>query len=159
MTDAALLERIASAMEDARGLFYRLVVVLQPEESERAHLGRLLAERYELGRVNVGLELGEKLMDLPARQRPLHVGRMLEDIAREVEERVIVLENIEILFEVSLKQEPLRLLQGLSRSRIVVAIWSGTLENGNLIYAVPGHPEYRSYPATDLLLVDVEGIR
>ncbi len=56
----------------------------------------------------------------------------------------------------SVRQDPLRLLQSISRSRTVVAVWSGILEDGSLTYAVPGHPEHRRYAATDLLLVTAE---
>lgn len=58
-----------------------------------------------------------------------------------------LLDHLEILFERSLEQDALRLLQGLSHSRTVVVVWSGVLEGGSLIYAVPGHPEHRCYVA------------
>jgi hypothetical protein len=35
----------------------------------------------------------------------------------------------------------------------VVAAWNGTIEQGYLIYAMPDHPEYRRYPAGDLLVM------
>ncbi len=63
------------------------------------------------------------------------------------------MDNIEILFEESLKVEPLRLLRGVSRRRLIVVMWSGEVEAGNLAYGVPGHPEYWSYSAQDLALV------
>jgi len=40
---------------------------------------------------------------------------------------VVLLDNVEVLFDVSLKQDPLRLLQGLSRNKTVVAAWSGEI--------------------------------
>jgi hypothetical protein len=36
----------------------------------------------------------------------------------------------------------LALLRNLSRNRLVIATWSGILENTSLVYAYPGHPEY-----------------
>ena len=61
---------------------------------------------------------------------------------------VILLDNIEVLFDVSLKQDPLRLLQGLSRNKTVVAAWSGSIDGEHMVYATPDHPEYRRYPVT-----------
>ena len=58
---------------------------------------------------------------------------------------LVVLDNIEILFDAALRQDPLRLLQGVSRNRTIVAAWNGTLENGYLIYAASEHPEHRRY--------------
>ncbi|MCH7944758.1 MAG: BREX-3 system P-loop-containing protein BrxF [Armatimonadetes bacterium] len=64
-----------------------------------------------------------------------------------------LLDNIEILFDVTLEQDPLRLLEGVSRNRTIVAAWNGTLENGYLSYATPDHPEYRRYPRRELVVV------
>jgi len=86
-----------------------------------------------------------------------------------------LLDNIEILFDVHLKQDPLRLLQGLSRNKTVVAAWNGEVRTEGrglrtessadidsalstqssalyLTYAVPDHPEYRRYPIRDFLV-------
>ena len=61
------------------------------------------------------------------------------------DEPLVLLDNIEILFDAALKQDPLRLLQGVSRNRTIVAAWNGTLENRYLTYASPEHPEHRRY--------------
>ena len=65
-----------------------------------------------------------------------------------------------ILIEVpkSLKQDPLRLLQGISRNRTVIASWNGTYTEGRLLYAELGHHEYRSYDAVDALIVGMDGM-
>lgn len=151
MTDQSWMSRISSSIEHAHQLYHRLILVTGP-----ASAGRDVAKRLELRRVNVSVELGERLLNLSARRRPLQVGRLLEEIVGKEGEDVILLDHLEILFEESLKQDPLRLLQGISRSRTVVAVWSGILEDGSLIYAVPGHPEHRRYPAKELLLVTAE---
>jgi len=65
---------------------------------------------------------------------------------------MILLDNTEIIFDVGLKQDPLRLLQGLSRNKTVVAAWNGTIVEDFLIYAAPAHPEYRRYPTRDFLV-------
>jgi len=69
---------------------------------------------------------------------------------------LVLLDNIEILFDVHLKQDPLRLLQGLSRNRTVVAAWNGSIVDGHMTYAVPDHPEYRRYPIRDFLVASPE---
>ena len=69
---------------------------------------------------------------------------------------LVLLDNIEILFDVHLKQDPLRLFQGLSRNRTVVAAWNGSIVDGHMTYAVPDHPEYRRYPVRDFLVAGPE---
>ncbi len=70
---------------------------------------------------------------------------------------IIVLDNLEILFDKDLKQDPLRLLQGLSRNRSVVASWNGIATGGKLTYAETGHSEYRNYDLADLTVVGMDG--
>lgn len=69
----------------------------------------------------------------------------------------MVLDNLEILFDKDLQQDPLRLLQSISRNRAVVASWNGSINSGRLLYAEPGHPEYRSYDTVDALIVSMDG--
>jgi hypothetical protein len=71
---------------------------------------------------------------------------------------VVLLDNIEILFDVSLMLDPLRLLQGLSRNKTVVAAWSGSVEGKHMVYATPDHAEYKRYPLLDFLVVNQEAI-
>ena len=114
--------------------------------------------------VNVNLELSRRMLDLTERQRALQLPRLLGEIVGEATDDLpaatitaqaglVLLDNIEILFDVHLKQDPLRLLQGLSRNKTVVAAWNGSIVDGHMTYAVPDHPEYRRYPIRDLIIV------
>ncbi len=151
MFDQPWVNEVSSNIEHAHRLYNRLILVVGS-----ASASRIIVEHLGLEHVNVGVELGERLLDLSVRQRPLRVGRLLEEIVRRPAGEAVLLDHLEILFEKTLKQDPLRLLQGISRSRTVVAVWSGILEDGTLSYAVPDHPEHRRYPATDVLLVTAE---
>ena len=59
------------------------------------------------------------MLDLTERQRALQLPRLLSEVVNIYQSDVILLDNIEILFDVSLKQKPLRLLQDLSRNKTV----------------------------------------
>jgi len=67
----------------------------------------------------------------------------------------VLLDNIEILFDSALQQNPLLLLQGLSRNRTLVVSWNGSIKDGSLTYAEPGHPEFRKYACKDFLYIDI----
>jgi hypothetical protein len=103
--------------------------------------------------VNVSLELSQALLELTARQRSLESPRLLEQIVAARGRSPVFLGEIELLFLPALKLEPLRLLQNLARSRTVVVDWPGPLQGGYLVYAEPGHPEFRKYPASEAGLV------
>jgi ABC-type hemin transport system ATPase subunit len=115
-------------------------------------------ERTAAPLVNVNLELSRRMLDLTERQRALQLPRLLAEIVGASAAEVILLDNIEVLFDVSLKQDPLRLLQGLSRNKTVVAAWGGSIDGAHMVYAMPDHPEYRRYPLRDFLVVSPESV-
>ena len=68
---------------------------------------------------------------------------------------VVLLDNLEILFDTGLEVEPLRLLQVSSRNRTIVASWNGSFQDGTLIYAEPGHPEFVQFKQTEAVVITV----
>jgi len=93
------------------------------------------------------------MLELTQRQRQLQGARLLVDIVGRTPEQAVLLDHLELLFDVSLKLDPLRCLQDLARNTTIVAAWSGTLSAGHLTYATPEHPEYRRYAPAGLTVV------
>jgi ATPase family associated with various cellular activities (AAA) len=152
----SLSEQIIRKIDQATQLYYRLILVVAPSGMGKTIALRQVAGQMEFGYININLELSQRLLGLTERQRSLHIFRLLNEIVEENGTQVVILDNIELLFETSLKQDPLRLLQGISRNRTVVAGWSGNIEHDHLIYAEPDHPEYRRYPIAGQLIIGVE---
>jgi len=115
-------------------------------------------ERTAAPLINVNLALSRCMLDLTERQRALQLPRLLSEIVGASAADVVLLDNVEVLFDVSLKQDPLRLLQGLSRNKTVVAAWGGSIDGAHMVYATPDHPEYRRYPLRDFLVVSPESV-
>jgi hypothetical protein len=166
-----LADRVMRRIGQAAELYHRLVVLVAPAGAGKTTALREVHGRTAAPLVNVNLELSRRMLDLTERQRALQLPRLLAEIvgasaadlpaprseaARQA--GVVLLDNIEVLFDVSLKQDPLRLLQGLSRNRTVVAAWSGSLDGEHMVYATPDHPEYRRYPLRDFLAVNPEAV-
>jgi hypothetical protein len=147
-----VIQRITQATE----LYHRLVLLVAPAGGGKTSALQEVHERTRAPLVNVNLELSRRMLDLTQRQRALQLPRLLSEIVDEGKNELILLDNMEMLFDVGLKQDPLRLLQGLSRNKTVVAAWNGSLVNDQLAYATPDHPEYRKYPVRDLLVVHPE---
>jgi len=151
-----IADQIINALEQAKGLYYRLVIIVAPAGSGKTAALRDVHNRTDAPLLNVNLELSRRMLDLTERQRALQLPRLLSEIVNVSAAEVILLDNIEVLFDVSFKQDPLRLLKGLSRNKTVVAAWSGNSDRGNMFYATPDHPEYRRYPLLDFLVVKLE---
>lgn len=176
-----LADRVMKRIGQAADLYNRLVLLVAPAGSGKTAALQDVHERTMAPLVNVNLGLSLALLDLTSRKRALQLPRLLAEIVGTSAADVVLLDNIEVLFDVSLKQDPLRLLQGLSRNKTVVAAWSGeiraegrgprteleTSDNSSLItqssslylvYATPGHPEYKRYPLRDFLVVNPKAV-
>ena len=149
-------EAIAAHIGEASALYNRLVLVVGATGAGTSAALAAVCTRTGQPVVNVGLELSRRMLEFAADQRPLQARPLLQDIVATAAGDVVLLDNLEVLFEPSLQQDPLRLLQGVARDVTVVAAWTGELRDGTLRYAVLGHPEHRHYPAGDLLIVTVE---
>ncbi len=147
-----LSKKVLAQIDKAEELYHRLVLIAAPSGSGKTAALQDVATRTGAQLMNLNLELSRRMLDLTERQRALQLPRVLEEVVGR-DEPLVLLDNIEILFDVTLEQDPLRLLQGVSRNRTVVATWNGTLENGYLSYATPEHPEYRRYPRRELVVV------
>ena len=151
------LDKIRKSLQAAEGLYYRLVLVVGESSSKNTSVLWEVAEEFGSSVINVNLELSGKLLELTSKQRLLRLPNILYEIADQAQS-LVVLDNLEILFIKDLKQDPLRLLQGISRNRVVIASWNGTTKFGKLLYAETGHPEYRSYDSVDSLIVDMDDV-
>lgn len=153
-----LADSVVKTIGQAADLYYRLVMLVAPPGAGKTATLQNVYERTAAPLVNVNLELSRRMLDLTERQRALQLPRIFAEIVGAFPADVILLDNIEILFDVSLKQDPLRVLQGLSRNKTVVAAWSGSIDGEYMVYATPDHPEYRRYPLRDFLVVTPETI-
>lgn len=149
-----LADQIICKVKQATDLYHRLLLVVAPAGAGKTIALHDVRDRTGAPLVNVNLELSRLMLELTERQRALQLPRLLRGIVGDGD--IILLDNIEILFDAGLKQDPLRLLQGLSRNKTVVAAWSGFIAEDSVTYAAPDHPEYRRYPIRDLLVASPE---
>jgi len=151
-----LSDRVIQRIGEASELYHRLVILVAPAGAGKTAALYDVHKRIDAPLLNVNLELSRRMLELTERQRTLQLPRLLSEMVNADQRGVILLDNIEVLFDVSLKQDPLRLLQSLSRNRTLVAAWNGSIDRGYLTYAAPDHPEYRRYPIHDLFVVGTQ---
>ncbi|MBF0234070.1 MAG: BREX-3 system P-loop-containing protein BrxF [Desulfamplus sp.] len=138
------------------GLYHRLILLVGESGSGKTSALHGVAKQHDAEIFNLNLNLSYLLLELTMKQRVLQLSTLLEDILKE-SQGIIFLDNIEILFDKDLKQDPLRLLQNLSRNRLIIASWNGRYQGKKLIYAEPDHPEYRLYDSIETVIVCMNG--
>jgi hypothetical protein len=131
-----LADQVVRKINQAAELYHRLMLVVAPAGAGKTTALQDVQERVGAPIVNVNLDLSRRMLDLTERQRALQLPRLLREMLNDAAGEVVLFDNIEILFDVALKQDPLRLLQGLSRNKTVVAAWNGSIDGDHMIYAV-----------------------
>jgi len=149
-------ETVMRSVHAAESLYHRLVVLVGESGSGKTAVLRDVASQLGISVININLEIAKRLLEMTAKQRMLQLPVLLDQIV-DADKVTVVLDNLEILFDRELKQDPLRLLQRIARNRCVVASWNGSAKNGKLTYAESGHPEHRVYESTDILIVGMDG--
>lgn len=142
-------------VRQAATLRERLIVGVCAPDTRRTDLLHQAANSVGAQVANMNLELSTRLDTKSV--TPWSVQTAFEEITatHTVTTReygpLIFLEHIELLCDVDLRLDVLRLFRQMARTRTVVVAWKGKLEDGKLIYAELGHPEYRSYRASEFL--------
>jgi hypothetical protein len=153
MIDERVVQQMRERLSGISDRYYRLLLLVGTAGSGKTAALNQFAALESCKTVNLGIELATQLLDLTERQRILRLPKLLEDIISDHDGRFVILDNTEILFTQEIQQDPLRLLQGLSRNRTIVASWFGTFDGQDLFHAGPNHPEFRKYPAENLVIV------
>jgi len=155
MPSQGQLDKLNDGIDVARRSFHRLVLLVGPPGSGKTASLQRLAETNNAPLLNINLELSQRMLEVPKSRRPRQADRIFKDVVSAHGGELLVLDNLEILFDPALQLDPLRLLQSVSRNQTVVASWSGALIDGLLTYAEPDHPEHRAYRNVDVVTIPI----
>lgn len=148
-------EIVKQSLKVADNQYYKLVLLVGKAGSGKTVVLNDVANELGVPVINVNLKLSEQLLELTPKQRTLRLSQLLDEII-DTNYSIKILDNLEILFNTELKQNPLKLLQKISRNHLVIASWNGSSEDRKLIYAEPDHPEYQKYDLEDTLIVRID---
>ena len=143
MTRDNVASEIETLVRQVKGRYEQLVLVVGPAGSGITEALRQVERSTGYPYVSLGLDLSQRLLEIPARRRPFQASRAVESIVEDRHSEVVFLDNLELLFDRSLHLNPLSSLRKLSRSRVIVAAWPGSTDGTWITYAAPGHREYR----------------
>lgn len=154
---------VNEAVSNAPAMYSRLILLVGSSGSGKTKVLQEISEEYKQDVLNVNLAMAKALMELPIQRRESRAQRIFNDIIKEFlyekdpQTAIILLDNLEILFDKDLKLDPLLLLQGVSRNLTIIASWNGSWVNKRLTFAISGHPEYRFYDKIDAQIIELNG--
>jgi len=144
------LVQLEQFVDEIAALHSKLILLIGPPGSGKTRLLKALGLSTQTVPLNLGSALGRQLAAIPQKQRHLQAGTLLRELAgQHANGDILLIDNIELLFDTSLQLNPLDLLKRNANTKRVVAVWPGELRgDGNmarLTYADLGHTEQRSY--------------
>lgn len=140
MEDIEWLVKILEEKIEEKNLEYnRFMVLLWHNNTEI----QILFEEIDSSILNINVAISEQLLDIPPKLQAIKTQQIITEIIRNNPQKVIVIDNFEILFSPILKFKPIELFRELSRYKTIIVIWRYSYENNRLLYAVPEHIEYQ----------------
>lgn len=107
--------------------------------------------------INIGLEISEQLLDYAIEGRREAIDTIFNDYIVNYRDKVLLFDNIELLFDPDLGVEVLDLFIKLSRHIVCVVAWTGRVSDGVLRYGEPGYWGYKSYNVKGIEVIDLNG--
>ena len=128
-----MLTRLDRLVDESAALHSKLVLLVGRPGCGKSALLAELANRRGMKVMNVGATLGRRLAALPQRQRALQANVVMRELADEYASGdLLLLDNIELLFDRALKLDPLDLLKRHAHARRVVAVWPAACRLGSI---------------------------
>jgi hypothetical protein len=149
-------DNLIQTIHQAGALYHRLVLLAGPQGAGKTAALQAVSEALGYPLINVNLQLCKAMLELTRSQRTRQVERLFKAVVGAASAEVVLLDNLEVLFDPGLEVEPLRLLLNASRNQTLVAAWNGTYTDGTLTYAVPGHPEFAQFKQVEALVVPLD---
>lgn len=147
---------IQAKLEDAVGIakkeYLKLVVLVAEDETKRSLLISDFAQSRGVDVINLNASLSGRLLERSAKERVSVILDELREIV-DTSDTVAVIDHCEVLFDKALKNDPLKLLENISRNKTILVAWPGSYRERKLIYATAEHPEHRCYENPDAIIV------
>lgn len=100
MRIVTLSEEIIDKINQAHELYHRLALVVGPSGSRKTSLLQEVSKQTGFRYMNLNLELSRALLELTERQRILKLPLLVDEIIGKPDDKVVLVDNIEILFEI-----------------------------------------------------------
>ena len=134
--------QLLDTIHATQGAYYKLTIIAGPSGAGKTRLLSQVASGLQLPSINLSLLLSQRLLSQTRRQRALKAEEVAIEVIDEHLQSGLCLDDTELLFDSTLRLNPLTFLQDISRNRLIAACWNGPIAGGELRFAYAGHPDY-----------------
>jgi hypothetical protein len=149
------ISQILETIRATQSSYYKLTILAGASGSGKTRLLHKVSAKLQLPMIKLSLLLSERMLSMTRRQRALNAQNVAIEIIDEHLQSGLCIDNTELLFNTTLRLNPLVFLQDLSRNRLIVACWNGVLAGGHLNFGYPGHPDFFSQAVSGYPVVTV----
>ncbi len=154
MTDLPF-PQLLDTIRATQGAYYKLTLIAGSSGAGKTRLLSQIATDLQLPSINLNLLLSQRLLGQTRRQRALKAEEVAIEVIDEYLQSGLCLDDTELLFDSTLRLNPLTFLQDISRNRLIVATWNGPIAGGELRFAYAGHPDFFSQAVSGYPVVSI----
>lgn len=148
--DTSLSKTYTDMLDSLKDRYCRLLLITGDATNEKNALIQIFGSSFQ------HLHLSKALVDIASNLSSSQRSKVVLDFFAKLQNQseILLLLDIEILFDRSLGIDPLMLLKNTARNRSIVVNWPGKIDfHAKLLtYATPGHSEYFEADLTDDIL-------
>src|SRR5437868_12625648 len=96
---AAPVTDLSQAIRQAGDLYHRLVLFAGRQGAGKTAALRAVAQAHDYPLINVNLQLCKAMLELTRSQRTRQIERLFRTIVGDVSAEVVLLDNLEVLFD------------------------------------------------------------
>jgi hypothetical protein len=150
-TSASDLQRLDSELQEVQRAGSGLVLAVSSgvESEYFAALAGALALPY----LNLREQLSRHLLDVPVVRRSRWVATEFNGLFDSYS--AMAVGRLGLLHLPELRLDPLRALESVARSRVVLAEWTGHTDSSSLVYSKPGNREYQRWERVNAQVVEL----
>ena len=126
------VQQLMAMIEQAVKNQDRLILVVGQPGSGKSKLLRELATLEGWRLISCRELISEELLELVPEERQREAPNLIGEMLAHNDARVILLDNVDVLFTPVLRLKPLELLRQLSERQVIVAAWPGTYDGNRL---------------------------
>lgn len=148
-------EEVCEIIKGLEKEYNRLFLIVGNFNTGKTKLLKNLSESLTLPVVNLNYELSKKMNSLSAKERALEAQTLFEEVIEAQGSSIVLLDNIELLFDPELKLNPLVAMKKVSKNITVVSTWLGYVKDKYLLYAEEGYLDKFSNAIEQLQHIDL----